>query len=793
MINLNMNIFNYIALFANIPESYSLYDYLKLENKIFLEAESLEDSPVKNIEDLTNFTVLRVVIEDVYKYWTKYEKELNFSEMDLNEEKIKENGLFMCIKKFYYKKKNSKELNSDKIEKFIFLFTSKRTSKDNPPEAKETNEQQDEAIAEYNTLRKKIKDIQKDVAARYRNSRNGSSLFELVRNSKHFGIDLDNYLGTKEEINVYRFLYLLHSLIMLEHHETGLSFLIKIVQKINPNLTLDCFKKNLLAFQKNLFSNNRLLRYLGHLLGASEQEDISRTLCFFYDIELYSIDFHQELPRKRKGGLLLFNILKNPGLEISSAFVVNKPDITDSDFLPAYYTKFGYYLDNIIADCNYFSAVDPENPDNNAENKVRIVNAALQFLQKKAFLSLVEKQNAVLESESNNSPAINQINIINNDLEELLLQLEKVENNSSENLFDEIVLCLESTRQIGIYNAFQEARNVIDEWLQSNETPFKSAPDLDKTVKIDDIVSYLNSNECDLFSFYGYEEKEINNLRSNADEIRKAAVAYCENSLYENYNYKRDAIFLCELDAICYAFLHRYFNKMIKCQGYTLDGTNEKRTLKTVIEGSINKSKNSNNYIYYFTFLNNLINRIIARRGLNEEICDSIIEFDSLILKLGTAIFKKRDESLMREALDIILRIAFPFFTTRYDWDISCIFLGFLNQYYKNFQFSFCESHDSEIRFILSQEILFYYYSYYDKIILNKDKIIDAVYYYLQSKSGILYPIIRGLENNYSFELFEKFPIQRTIFDVPITVIVRSKTSLDKILLEIDLDLDSDD
>ncbi len=95
MINLNMNIFNYIALLANISERYSLFNYLKLENKLFLEAESVEDSPVKNIEDLTNFTVLRVVLEDVYKYWTKYEKELDFSEMNLNEEKIKENGLLV--------------------------------------------------------------------------------------------------------------------------------------------------------------------------------------------------------------------------------------------------------------------------------------------------------------------------------------------------------------------------------------------------------------------------------------------------------------------------------------------------------------------------------------------------------------------------------------------------------------------------------------------------------------------------------------------------------------------------
>ncbi len=278
----------------------------------------------------------------------------------------------MCIKNFYYKKKNSKKLNLDKIEKFIFLFTSKRTTKDNIPETIETNIQQDEALKEYNTLREKIKDIQKDVAARYRNSRNDFSLFELVRNSKHFGIDLGNYLGTKEEINVYRFLYLLHSLIILEHHETGLSSLIKNLQGMDPNLTLNFFKRDLYTFQKILFSNYSLLRYLGHLLGASEPEDISRTLCLFYDIELYSIDFPQEPPSKRKGGLLLFNILKNPGLEISSAFVVNKTDITDSDFLPAYYTKFGYYLDNIIAECNYFSAVDPENPGNNAENKVRM-------------------------------------------------------------------------------------------------------------------------------------------------------------------------------------------------------------------------------------------------------------------------------------------------------------------------------------------------------------------------------------------------------------------------------------
>ena len=190
MINLNMNIFNYIALLADIPESYSLYDYLKIENKMFLEAESVEDSPVKNIDDLTNFTVLRVVLEDVYKYCNKYKIEFDFSEMDLDEEKIKENGLFKCIKEFYYKKKNSDIYNLYKIENFIYLFTSKRTSKSNTPKTKETNKQQDESLAEYNTLRQKIKNIQKEVAARYRNCCNGSSLFELVRNNKHFGIDL---------------------------------------------------------------------------------------------------------------------------------------------------------------------------------------------------------------------------------------------------------------------------------------------------------------------------------------------------------------------------------------------------------------------------------------------------------------------------------------------------------------------------------------------------------------------------------------------------------------------------
>ncbi len=799
MINLNMNLFNYIALFANISEKYSLFNYLKLENKLFLEADSVEDSPVKNIEDLTNFTVLRVVLEDVYKYWTNNEKELDYSDMELNEEKIKENGLFKCIKNYYYKTKNSSDYNSYLIEKFIFLFTSKRTTKNNPPETIDTNIQQDEDLAEYNTLRQKIKNIQKEVAARYRNCRNGSSLFELVRDNKHFGIDLGKYIGTKEEINVYRFLYLLHSLIMLEHHETGFSSLINNLQGMDPNLTFDGFKRNLYTFQKKLFSNNSLKRYLGHLLGASEQEAISRTLCFFYGIELYSIDFPKEPPSKRKNGLLLFNILKNPGLEISSAFVVNKSDIKNSDLLPALYTKFGYYLDNIIADCYYFSTVDPVTPGNNAENKVRIVNAALQFLQKKAFLSLVEKQNSVRESESNNSPAINQINIINKDLEELLLQLEMIENNSSENLFDRIVLCLESTRQIGIYNAFQEARNEIDEWLQSDETSFMSVPDLDKTVKFDDIVSYLNSNECDLFSFYGYNEKEIGNLRSNADKIRKAAVAYCENSLYENCNNKRDAIFLCELDAICYAFQHKFFNKMIKCQGYTLDGTNEKRTLKTVIEDNINKSNNSNNYIYYFTFLNNLINRIIARRGLNEDICNSMIVFDSLILKLGTAIFKKHDESLMRKAIDKILRITLPFFTTGYDLKISYAFWDYINQYLKEpnsyiqIAFGICENHKSEIVSIFSQEILFYYYSYHDKIILTENEIKKAISEYWEADSGILYLIKIGLENNYIFKVFEKFRMQRTIFDVPINVIVRIKASPDKIIIEIDLDLDSDD
>ncbi|MBD5112359.1 MAG: hypothetical protein HDT42_07500 [Ruminococcaceae bacterium] len=99
MINLNVNIFNYITLLADIPESYSLYGYLKSENKMFMDAESVKDSPVKNIDDLTKFTVLRVVLEDVYKYWVKYENEIDFEEMGLNKEKIKENGLFMCIKK----------------------------------------------------------------------------------------------------------------------------------------------------------------------------------------------------------------------------------------------------------------------------------------------------------------------------------------------------------------------------------------------------------------------------------------------------------------------------------------------------------------------------------------------------------------------------------------------------------------------------------------------------------------------------------------------------------------------
>ncbi|MBD5112360.1 MAG: hypothetical protein HDT42_07505 [Ruminococcaceae bacterium] len=696
-------------------------------------------------------------------------------------------------KKNYEKNKNSDIYNLIDVENFIYLFTSRRTNKGKTQETNETNEKQDEALAEYNALRQKIKKVQADVAARYRNCHNGSSLFELVRRKNHFGIDLGKYLETKDEINVYKFLYLLHSLIMLEQREARFSMLINNVQRKDSNLTLDCFKKNLYVFQEKLFSNDKMLIYLKHQLGTCLPEDISRILCFFYCLELYSIDFPQEPPSKRKGGLLLFNILKNPGLEISEAYVVNKFDIANTAELPAYYTKFGYYIDNIITVCKKFTSIDIENPDNDAENKVRMVNIALQFLQKKAFLSMVERQNAILECESNKNAAINQINNINRDLKELLSQLDKVTDDSCENIFDKVVLCLESTRQIGILNAYQEARGVIDEWLENSGTTFESPLDLAVMVKICDIVSYLNSNECGLFMDYGYDKKEINNLRSNSDEIRKIAVVYCENSLYENYNYKRDYVYLCELDAMCYAFLHGYFNKLIKCQGYTLDGTNEKRTLKTVIEGNKNKSNNSNNYIYYFAFLNNLINRIVARRGLHEEICNSMIEFDLLISKLGTAIFKKHDQSLMRKALDKILRITLPFFTTRYDWKISCVFFEFINLCYKNIQFSICEDYKYEITSILSQEILFYYYSYFDKIILTENEMIDAVSQYWQAESGIFYSLGVDLGRNYNFEIHKTYCTQRTIFDVPINVIVRSKAVHEKIIIEIDLDFDNDD
>ena len=175
------------------------------------------------------------------------------------------------------------------------------------------------------------------------------------------------------------------------------------------------------------------------------------------------------------------------------------------------------------------------------------------------------------------------------------------------------------------------------------------------------------------------------------------------------------------------------------------------------------------------------------------------MEFDSLFLKLGTAIFKKHDESLMRKTLDKILRITLPFFTTDYDLKISSAFWDYINQClkesisYNQIEFSICENHKSEIVSIFSQEILFYYYSYFDKIILTENEIKYAVSIYWNANSGILYPIIFDLENNYNCEVFNIFDTQRTIFDVPINVIVRSKTSPNKIIIEIDLDLDSDD
>lgn len=407
MINLNASLWDRIALLADIPESFPLYKYIKIENKMFAEARSLKESLVKSIKDLKNFTVLRVTLGEVYKYLSDNDCTTGLDLITVKEEDIKAKGLFTSIKDFYKKSKNSKSEEVDNIEKFIYLFVSKRTQKDKSEDTLQ------EVDAKYLNLREKIKKIQNDIAERYRNNSNGSSLFELVKNTDLFGLNLNKYLGTNEEIYVYKFLYLLFSLFWLDHNKTNFYNLLKELETMNPRLSLTNFKLNLHDYQDILFSNQEALEYLICNLGG-DYEDVSRTLCFYYAMEQYSIKTDiTDSRKKRKGGILLFNILRNPGLEVMPAYVINKKEIENTNKLPAFYTKYGYYLDNIINECSEYETIHAENSQNTYQNKARILNCALQFLIKKAFLSLTAQPN------SSEEVLAGKINEVNMELEEL--------------------------------------------------------------------------------------------------------------------------------------------------------------------------------------------------------------------------------------------------------------------------------------------------------------------------------------------------------------------------------------
>ena len=123
MINLNASLWNRIALLADIPESFPLYKYIKIENKMFAEARSIEESPVKTLKDLKEFTTLRVTLEEVYKYLSDNDCTTGLDLITVKEEDIKAKGIFTSIKDFYKKSKIPKVRKWITLKNlFIFLY-----------------------------------------------------------------------------------------------------------------------------------------------------------------------------------------------------------------------------------------------------------------------------------------------------------------------------------------------------------------------------------------------------------------------------------------------------------------------------------------------------------------------------------------------------------------------------------------------------------------------------------------------------------------------------------------------
>lgn len=142
-------------------------------------------------------------------------------------------------------------------------------------------------------------------------------------------------------------------------------------------------------------------------------------------------------------GMMLFNLLKNPSLEISEAYPINELDVHISSELKAYYTKYGYYFDNIIEECKGFIEV---NEENDAKKRVRMINIALQFLIKKAFFAVTEMQANKSFSEKNE--LADKIESWNLQLKAVLADLKDTADNVQGRLFDNVVYCLERTRQM---------------------------------------------------------------------------------------------------------------------------------------------------------------------------------------------------------------------------------------------------------------------------------------------------------------------------------------------------------
>lgn len=119
---------------------------------------------------------------------------------------------------------------------------------------------------------------------------------------------------------------------------------------LEENIKAKDFQNNLYHFQNLLFTPKGLaiLKNLCKELGLSSPEAFSRCLCFFYCIELYSLNSGGVSAEKFSQGMMLFNLLKNPSLEISESYPINELDEYMPSELKALYTKYGYYFDNII-------------------------------------------------------------------------------------------------------------------------------------------------------------------------------------------------------------------------------------------------------------------------------------------------------------------------------------------------------------------------------------------------------------------------------------------------------------